>query len=191
MVKWGDITEILFCIWAYSCLGSKSFDFTTWLKTGLQGTTVWNNVDNAFIFLIYSKMGSQWVLMKDSEALHIPTKQPMQMLTASPLSPGQGRKCRSQKSDIKKGVKAQTRFMLRSRERRGFLFWEVLFSLSETFVFDIKQIWRLIRFNSPSCLHHFLLQLAFGHFHSSVHGWLPGLIFLLNAFPCVNNICDK
>lgn len=104
-MKCGDVTETFFCIWVYSCLGSKSSDFTTWLKTGHQGTAAWNNVGNILIFLVYSKMDSQWVLMKDSEALHIPAKQPMQMLTASPLSPAQERKCRSQKSEIKKGIK--------------------------------------------------------------------------------------
>lgn len=60
--------------------------------------------------------------------------------------------------------------MLRSRERGRFLFWEVLISLYKGFVFDIKQTRNLISFNSPFCLYHFLLQLAFGHFHSSVHG---------------------
>lgn len=76
-------------------------------------------------------------------------------------------------------------------QKEGFLVWEVLISLSKGFVSDIKRIWRLHRFNSPFSLHLFLLQPAFGHFHSSAHGWLPGLVFLLNTFPCVNNICDK
>lgn len=58
-------------------------------------------------------------------------------------------------------------------------------------LFDIKRIWRLHRFNSPFSLPCFLLHPAFGHFHSAVHGWLPGLISSLNTFPCVNNICDK